>query len=509
MNKSFNTMEIEARKKNLLLEYDIHPSLSGLFSGDVFRVNQVVINLVGNAIKFTRQGSVVLKIMPGDEKGQLHFMIEDTGIGISADRLNKIFDPFAQADTSTTRKYGGTGLGTTISKQIVELMGGRIWAESEKGHGSIFHFIISVDSIDDDMVEGADLSMETGRPLYKSARSFRILLAEDIEANAILVKTRLELQGHKIMVTCNGKEAVKAFQREPFDIVLMDIQMPEMDGLEATALIRSLESDTSEHIPVIALTANIMSKERKKILAVGMDSVVAKPIDFNKLFITMEELIPDSKEREILKNKVTANAFSESDLPRLEGVNIENGMNRWQNLDVYTKSLIGFADEYGNFIDSLSLLINAKDIDQAYQISHALKGVAGNLSVTKVADIAGTINSALKKKDMNDVEKQLALLKTELNKAIVSIRQLEKKQKIEVSLKDFDRPGIKKLIKKVPDAFDQYDPQAIEPLIKELEKYISKDQLKSVIKYIDDLDFDSAKNEFIKLIEVLHLDWEG
>ena len=505
INKAFETMEIRAHKKGLSLDYDIHPSISGLFSGDPFRINQVMINLIGNAIKFTRQGSVILKVIPGEKKGQFHFMIKDTGIGICADRLNKIFDPFAQADTSTTRKYGGTGLGTTISKQIVELMGGRIWAESEEGKGSIFHFIISLDSVDDDMVEEADPVTETGSALSKFNRCFQILLAEDIDANAVLVKTRLELKGHKIIVACNGREAIKALQKETFDIVLMDIHMPEMDGLEATAHIRSMEINTNEHLPIIALTASVMRGEIKKFLAAGMDSVVAKPIDFNKLMIAMEELIPDSRQREILRNKMIVDTLPESDLPRLEGVNIENGMGRWQNLNVYTASLIGFTDEYENFIDRLSLLINAGDIDQAYQITHKLKGLAGNLSVTTVADIAGTINLALKKNQINDAKKQLASLETELNTAIVSIRQLEKKQEAKAGLKDFDRPGIKKLMIKVLDALDQYNPQAIEPLIKELGEYISEDQLKFVIKYIDDLDFDNAKNEFIKLMELLHL----
>ena len=504
---AMDTMAIEAHKKGLSLDYEIHPSLSGSFSGDDFRINQVLINLIGNSIKFTHQGGVALRVMPANQEGQVHFMVKDTGIGIPLDRLTKIFDPFSQADMSTTRKYGGTGLGTTISKQIVELMGGRIWAESELGKGSVFHFIIMADPIPGQGVEAEPPVPDKKAEVSKPGRSFRILLAEDIEVNALLVKTRLERQGHGITTVCNGRQAVSAFQDQAFDIILMDIHMPEMDGLEATARIRAMETHTGAHIPIIALTASLMGDEIKKTLAAGMDSVVAKPIDFNELTATMAKLIQKQGGRP--RNEASDPSFSGSGPPCLDGVDIKSGILRWKKPEVYLKALTRFSDEYKNFPARLSFVIGEQDMDQACRMTHTLKGAAGNLSVTRVADLAGIIHGALKKKDMQVVLKQLALLETELNTALESIRQWGGKQKAETSLTDFHRPGIRTLVKQILAALDQYDPQGVEPLIKKLKKYIPQNQMKSFTQYTDDLDFHHARSELIKLIAVLDPDWKG
>ena len=506
IKKSCDTMKIEAQKKGLYLEYDIHPSLPGSFLGDAFRINQVLVNLIGNAIKFTQHGGVVIKIMPEKKKKEVHFMVEDSGIGILPDRLNKLFDPFEQADMSTTRKYGGTGLGTTISKQIVELMGGQIWAESEKDKGSIFHFIINIDACDDNAVEDIDRFKEKEKSGQNINRKFKILLAEDTDTNAILVKTRLERQGHHITHAHNGREAVDAFKKNVFDIVLMDIHMPEMDGIQATAIIRSTKMDTREHIPIIALTASVMGTEIKRFIAAGMDSVVAKPIDFKKLNMAMDKLVPEDKGVKNSKNTESGNSSCRSKEPRIDGVDYKAGIARWQDQEIYTKALISFADEYKNILSSFSSLLDSEQAEQAYQVIHKLKGTAANLSIIKVADIAGTINSALKKKNIKSVKKQFIFLETELNSVIVSILKLRKKKEPDGILKKIEPDRIGRLIKKMMSAFNQYSPQALNPLMKELENYIHRDQLIPILKNLDDLDFDAAKNEFIKLAESLHLD---
>ncbi|OGR14319.1 MAG: hypothetical protein A2277_20475 [Desulfobacterales bacterium RIFOXYA12_FULL_46_15] len=506
IKKTFDTMKIEAQKKGIFLEYDIHPSASGVFLGDDFRIKQVIINLIGNAIKFTENGGVVLNILPGQKKDEIHFMVKDTGIGIPSDRLDKLFDPFEQADMSTTRKYGGTGLGTTISKQIVELMGGQIWAESEKGKGSVFHFIINIESIDDKEIEGLEPCKELEEAGQKLDRNFKILLAEDTQANAILVRTRLERQGHIITQACNGREAVDAFQKDTFDIILMDIHMPEMDGLEATAVIRSAEMDTAEHIPVIALTASVMGNEIKKFIAAGMDFVVAKPIDFNNLNMVMDKLVPENKGVKRLEKKMPDNSFYKSNMPDLKDINYKTGLARWQDQDVYTKALIEFANQYKNFSKKISLWLDTGEIEQACLAAHTLKGVAGNLSIIKVADIAGTINSALKKKNIKTAMEQFVFLERELRSAVVSILKLETIPEPDTHLKKIDPDKIGRLIEKITDAFNQYSPHALKPLIRELETYIHHDRLKPMMNYSEDLDFDSAKNELIKLVKSLHLD---
>lgn len=506
IKKTFDTMKIEAQKKGLLLEYDIDPSVSGVFLGDDFRIKQVIINLIGNAIKFTEYGSVVLKISPGKKKDEIHFMVKDTGIGIPSDRLDILFDPFEQADMSTTRRYGGTGLGTTISRQIVELMGGQIWAESEKGKGSIFHFVINIESINDKDIEGVDSWEELEKSEQKFDRSFKILLAEDTEANAILVKTRLERQGHIITQACNGREAVEAFKKDTFDIILMDIHMPEMDGLEATAAIRSAEIDAAEHIPIIALTASVMGNEIKRFIAAGMDYVVAKPIDFHNLNMVMDKFIPESKGVKKLEEKMQPNAFHKSKIPDIKGIDYKSGLARWQDQNVYTKALIEFANQYMNFSKRFSLWLDTGEIEPAYQATHTLTGVAGNLSIIKVADIAGIINSALKKKNIKTAMEQFVFLEAELDSAILSILELESRHKPDILFKKIDPDRISWLIQKIMYAFNQYSPHALKPLIQELGTYIHQDQLKSMIHYSEDLDFDSAKKELIKLAESLHLD---
>jgi two-component system sensor histidine kinase EvgS len=507
IKKAMDTLSIEAHKKGLSLDYEVHPSLSGSFSGDAFRINQVLINLIGNSIKFTHQGGVALKVMPGDQEGQVHFMVKDSGIGIPPDRLVKIFDPFAQADMSTTRKYGGTGLGTTISKQIVELMGGRIWAESEQGKGSVFHFIIMADPIPGQGVEADPPVPDKKAAVSKPDLSLRVLLAEDIEANALLVKTRLELQGHGITTVSDGRQAVSAFQKHAFDIILMDIHMPEMDGLEATARIRAMETHTGTYTPIIALTASLMGDEIKKFLAAGMDAVVAKPIDFNKLIETMAELVRGKGE--MPRNKAPDISFSGADLPCLDGVDIKSGILRWKKSEVYFKALTRFSHDYKNFPARISFVIDEQDMEQAGRMTHTLKGAAGNLSITRVADLAGIINTALKKKDMRAVREHLALLETELNTTLVSILQWEKKQKTETSQTKFNRSGTRTLAKQILTALNQYDPKVVDPLIKKLKKYIPQNQLKSVAQYIDDLDFHHARSELIKLMAVLDPDWKG
>lgn len=207
IDDALSTLSIKALEKNITINLQYDSALSNCFIGDPARLRQVLINLIGNAIKFTDKGSVTLQVEPTTKKDFLHFKIKDTGIGIPEDRLEAIFAPFAQADTSTTRKYGGTGLGTTISRQIVECMKGKIWAESEEGTGSTFHFTVFIPQIT------CPPSYKTGtgniQAVYRATRSLKILLAEDIPENAELASIRLKAIGHQLDVAVNGLEAVE------------------------------------------------------------------------------------------------------------------------------------------------------------------------------------------------------------------------------------------------------------------------------------------------------------
>ncbi len=226
-------MEFRATEKGLKLVVTYDSSLPHRFVGDPHRLRQVLVNLVGNSIKFTERGLISVNVNKGSEVDELLFEISDTGTGMSPEQLSAVFEPFSQADSSISRRFGGTGLGTTICKQIIELMNGRIWAESQEGTGTQFHFTCRLpvaDSGAECLYEGEVQSVDD----YISPRAFHILVAEDIPENATLVILRLERQGHTVSWAKNGVEALELFENHHFDLVLMDVMMPEMDGLEAT-----------------------------------------------------------------------------------------------------------------------------------------------------------------------------------------------------------------------------------------------------------------------------------
>jgi len=282
-------LALRAQQKDLEFTCDVHSGVPEQIIADPTRLRQVVINLVSNAIKFTDRGKVGLEVAVDAREGdrlQLHFVVRDTGIGIPTDKQEIIFGAFSQADGSTVRRFGGTGLGLTISLRLVKMMGGQLWVDSQLGRGSRFHFTTqaraSSDAVLVDRAEGADLI--SCRSLPDGQRKLRILLAEDNSINQLLAARLIEKRGHVVTVVNNGREALTALEKASFDAVLMDVQMPEMDGFDATAEIRKKETGTGEHLPIIAMTAHNMTGDRERCLAAGMDSYVSKPIRPEELF---------------------------------------------------------------------------------------------------------------------------------------------------------------------------------------------------------------------------------
>ena len=271
----------EASLKGLLLKSVVDESAPEWVSADDTRLRQVLLNLVTNAIKFTARGTVTINV--GCAAEQLSFAVADTGIGIPADKREVIFDAFRQADNSTSRRYGGTGLGLTISKKLVELMGGRISLESEPGRGSTFSFAMAAPAV-------AAPSEERPDAQEAPAESMKILVAEDHKVNQYLIVNLLRKLGHIPTVVENGVEALSALDRDTFDVVLMDIQMPEMDGLEAVRRIRLAEGRLGRHLPVVALTARAMAGDRELILAAGMDAYLEKPIQVEGLTAVLSHI---------------------------------------------------------------------------------------------------------------------------------------------------------------------------------------------------------------------------
>ncbi len=283
-------LTIRAEQKGLELTSHIPEDLADHLTGDPLRLRQILINLTDNAIKFTDHGGVKLSV--ADETGPdleryLHFTIADTGTGIPTEKQALIFHAFAQADGSTTRTHGGTGLGLAIASQLVQKMGGRIWVESVDGVGTTFHFttLLLV------AISGSMPAPVLEAPaIVQAPRGLRILLAEDNLINIAVARTILEKRGHSVLVVTNGREAVEANARETFDLILMDVQMPEMDGFEATRCIRESELPANRHTPIIAMTAHAMAGDRERCLDAGMDDYLSKPLQKGVLLELIERI---------------------------------------------------------------------------------------------------------------------------------------------------------------------------------------------------------------------------
>jgi len=293
VNNCFRITHLKAKEKALLLREELDPAIYPVLLGDPVRLNQILINLVSNAIKFTHTGEILLKtklVEETEDAVMLEFSITDTGIGIAKDKLAIIFESFSQASTSTTRKYGGTGLGLAITKQLIEMQGGKIWVNSEPGVGSTFAFLLTIkkgnpQSLHTINMEGVQSSHELS--------GVNILLVEDNIINQKVVIKTLTKQGAEIDTANNGKEAIGLLQLKEYDLVLMDIQMPEMDGFEATSHIRNKMDYPLNQIPIIAMTASALVSEKAKCLSMGMDDYLSKPFVVKDLLMKIRQQLQD------------------------------------------------------------------------------------------------------------------------------------------------------------------------------------------------------------------------
>jgi CheY-like chemotaxis protein len=292
------TLGLRARQEGLELKCVVEPRVPELLVGDPSRLGQILVNLLGNAVKFTDRGEVRVTVQLDSLEecsAVLHFSVKDTGIGIPSEKLACIFEAFIQADGSTARRYGGTGLGLTISRQLVQMMGGRLWAESVLGEGSTFHFTARFGTAQTSQTRESRQGLATPPSLPEEQKSLQILLAEDNAVNQTLAVRALEKHGHLVVVARNGREAVGKVEMQPFDLVLMDVQMPEMDGLEATLAIRQREKSSGGHLPIVAMTAHAMQGDEERCVAAGMDGYISKPIDIKELISVVKRVRGNSR----------------------------------------------------------------------------------------------------------------------------------------------------------------------------------------------------------------------
>ena len=547
LGNAVHALGIRAAQKGLELAYQVPHDVPDALIGDPHRLRQVLINLIGNAIKFTERGEVVVHVAAEartpDQVG-LHFAVSDTGIGIPAEKQLLLFKAFSQVDSSMTRRFGGTGLGLAISVQLVSLMGGRMWVESEVGKGSTFHFLVHVGIqkdavprrplqpalvqglhvlvVDDNrtnrrileevlthwgmtptLVEGGaaalaemqravgsgqpfrlvlldammpemdgftlaerikqnpDLAGGTvlmlssaGQPIDsarcrelgiarcltkpvkqselldailkslstqvpdelaaelpilapRTRRPLRVLLAEDGLVNQQVAVGLLEVHGHTVLIANNGKEAVEALEKEPFDVVLMDVQMPEMDGMEATAAIRRKEQTTGRHVPIIAMTAHAMKGDRERCLEAGMDGYLSKPIEPNTLYEALEQILPAGPLPAPEAKEVPASAV----------VNWTDALNRVGGRPEYLQRLIQlFLKESEKLMLDIRQAVSQADASRLKRAAHTLKGTVACLAARSAVQAAQRLETIGAAGDLAGAEEAWKALEEEMER---------------------------------------------------------------------------------------------
>ncbi|MDO9261522.1 MAG: ATP-binding protein, partial [Flavobacteriaceae bacterium] len=380
LNEVVKLLRVNAEDKKIELELFINSKVPQIIIGDTTRIQQIMLNTVGNAIKFTEKGEVsiyVKSIITHHKEVNITFEIKDTGIGIPKSKLDTIFDSFEQVSNSTTRLYGGTGLGLSIVKKLVDSMQGDITVESEVGVGSTFKIRIPFKIVDNSTISLAQIlpqkKNEDLAPL-----GLKVLLVEDNKTNQLLAKTRLNRWDCEVFIANHGQEAMDLLEKYPFDVVLMDIQMPIMNGFEATSAIRSSENTAYNQIPIIAMTAHASHKEAEKAIKRGMNDYIFKPFDAEVLHRKIHKYTTDSKQL----NKIII-----AEPTDIEEKLLDLGFLRQETFNDRTiiKTILeSFLEDFKDFIDQCETAIEQQNWEQVYTLTHKIKPSISMLSINKL-----------------------------------------------------------------------------------------------------------------------------
>ena len=415
----------QAGVKNLKFSIQIDPDLPAWVEGDSLRLRQILLNLLSNAIKFTDQGEVRFSVKQGQK--QIYFTVSDSGIGMSSEQLSRLFVPFDQADSSTTRKYGGSGLGLTISHTLALLMGGDLTVESEPGKGSTFTLCLPLLETYPGVVPKAHQEAVADFSL----KGIHVLVAEDVELNQFIIQDMLEHEGAQVHFVMNGQQALDRLEElgvASFDIVLMDVQMPVMDGYEATRRIQQI----APALPVIGLTAHAMIEERDKCLAAGMVEHIAKPINVEILVdAILRQLSPPApaeqerparhkQETELESPMMNETIMMDETIPdSLPGIDMDDGLRRLRGKwSTYKRLLLLFYKEYKTSADTMASLLAQGNFEEAGLLAHSLKSVSGTLGALQLQEEAGLMESACRIGDGEAANAQMTLFRTRLEEVI-------------------------------------------------------------------------------------------
>lgn len=393
------TLNLSAQSKGLHLHTDYPESTPKFFIGDSLRIAQILTNLIGNAIKFTEQGTVSIKLNYANDN--VRIQVKDTGIGMTPEQVSSIFEPFTQADSSISRRFGGSGLGTTISRQLAETMGGTIEVETELGQGSNFCVTLPL-RVADQPVPQKQAEQAVQLPKLK------LLIADDVEQNLQLLRLILEREGHEVFSARNGQEVIEQYQTDSFDLVLMDLHMPIIDGLQACATIRSNEQQHNlKRTPIIALTASVMERDRDEARQAGMDGFAVKPLDVPQLFAEMCRVL---KPTNTLAEPIKA--------IKAKTIDWHTGENLWGSRQELVKQISSFLETAAKQYPQLHGTAESIDLDALLFNLHSLRGVTGNLGLNALSKKTAELEHMLKTDQQQQALQQLP----ELNALFAAIQ---------------------------------------------------------------------------------------
>lgn len=511
-----NLLGFKAEEKGLKLYCEVRRDTPTALLGDPLRLGQILSNLGNNAIKFSDSGGEIqLQVEVRERQAdtvQLHFVMRDPGIGMTEAQQEKLFHAFTQADSSTTRKFGGTGLGLAISRQLVEMMGGEIWVQSEYGVGSSFHFTVSLKE-----QQGAPSTRramiqpeEEAEAYIAGLRGARVLLVEDNEINQELARELLTSNGIHVDVVYNGEEALKILGEQAFDGVLMDCQMPVMDGYTASRKIR--QQERFRDLPIIAMTAHALAGDQEKVLAAGMNDHIAKPIQVVKMFAVMARWISPANPDTGGDSSGRPHSSPQSALfPSLPGIDTQAGLLVVQgNHRLYRQMLLRFHEQQQDFEREFTAVLRDGNREDSVRMAHTLKGVAGNLGILSVQSAAESLELACQANSV-DIQERLAVVSAELQVVLESLAQLDQSTgggDATEAVAD-DPESAKSQVRELYELMIYGNVDAID-VAKELQCHFGGSQyaerLNKIAGLLDDYDFDSALAVLTPLVHDLDID---